>query len=216
MTARKMFGVLVAISSALTLAGCGGGDTGGSGGGVVGPTGDPPSAAFTVSASTALASVTEVAFTASTGGLASYDWDFGDGTTATGQTVRKTYASAGSFPATLRVTDSRGTASNSSSTVVVKPLDALWDDDAQEYGVKMTQEGTSFHGRTVFRVRGLTGATTGSVDNTLHVTYSTSYGAGVSDSFQGRLDPDLDHITGKLTLNIFGLQFPFNMNFVRK
>jgi hypothetical protein len=99
---------------------------------------------------------------------------------------------------------------------VAKSLDALWDDDAQQYGVKMTQTGRSFRGRTVFRTRGLTGATTGSVDSDLRIRYSTDYAPGLSDSFEGRLESNLDRITGKLTLKIFGVSFDFNMNFVRK
>jgi hypothetical protein len=68
----------------------------------------------------------------------------------------------------------------------------------------------------VFRARGVTGATTGSVDHDLRIKYSTDYVPGLSDSFEGRLDSNLDRITGKLTLNVFGVPFGFNMNFVRK
>jgi PKD repeat protein len=180
------------------------------------PPGAAPSASFSVSDSVALASVTEVVFTAATGGLASYEWDFGDGTRATGQTVRKIYERAASYQVSLRVTGSGGASSNSSANLVVKSLDALWDDDAQQYGVSMKQTGRTFRGRTVFRIRDLTGATTGSVDSNLRVAYSTSYFPGVSDSFEGRLADDLDHISGKLTLDIFGVPFKFTMNFVRK
>ena len=100
--------------------------------------------------------------------------------------------------------------------MVVKALDALWDDDVQEYGVKLSQSGRTFKGRTVFRVQNLTGATIGSIDSGLQVSYSTAYFPGVSDSFEGRLDAGLDRMTGKLTLHVFGSTASFNMNFVRK
>ena len=40
--------------------------------------------------------------------ISTYEWNFGDGNTATGQTVSHTYTSAGTFQATLKVTDSAG------------------------------------------------------------------------------------------------------------
>jgi len=46
-----------------------------------------------------------------------YAWDFGDGETATGQTVQHAYASAGEFTATLTVTDGEGL--TGTDTVVV-------------------------------------------------------------------------------------------------
>jgi len=214
---NRMPGRLFAVAlAAVILGACG------DGGSPVAPTGGgsspagQPGAGFDVSPSAALASVTEMTFTASTGGLASYEWDFGDGTQGSGQTVRKNYDKAGSYLVALRVTNAQGASASSSSSFVVKSLDALWDDEAQQYGVKLAQTGRSLGGRTVFRVRNLTGATTGNVDSQMRITYSTDYGPGLSDSFEGRLDPGLDRITGKLTLHIFGTPFGFNMNFVRK
>lgn len=215
MTTGKVIRVSAVALSAAILTACG--DNG-----VTPPPPSPPppstapSASFSASNSVALASVTEITFTASAGGLASYEWDFGDGAKASGQTVLKTYERAGSYQVALKVTDARGASASSSSGLVVKSLDALWDDDAQQYGVKMTQTGRSFRGRTVFRIRDLTGATTGTVDSDLRIRYSTDYGPGVSDSFEGRLDSNLDRITGKLTLHILGVPFGFNMTFVRK
>jgi PKD repeat protein len=216
MTNRKLGRISAAALSAAILGACGGGGSPASpteGGNS--PTGQP-GASFEASESAALASVTEVTFTASSSGMASYEWDFGDGAKASGQTVRKTYERAGSYQVALRVTDARGASASSSSSFVVKSLDGLWDDDAQQYGVKLTQSGQSLRGRTVFRIRSLTGATTGTVDGDMRITYSTDYGPGLSDSFEGRLDAGLDRITGKLTLHIFGVPFGFNMNFVRK
>ena len=69
-----------------------------------GPT--PPVAAATAAPVTGLAPL-PVSFdgSASTGRIVSYAWLFGDGATATGVKVSHTYADAGTFTATLTVTD---------------------------------------------------------------------------------------------------------------
>ncbi|MEN0083467.1 MAG: PKD domain-containing protein [Leifsonia sp.] len=70
----------------------------------------PPVASFTSSVSNL-----NVAFDASAssdpdGTVASYAWDFGDGTTGTGVNPTHTYGSAGAFTVTLTVTDNQGLA----------------------------------------------------------------------------------------------------------
>jgi len=67
-----------------------------------------PRAAFTVDTSRGGIPFT-VSFDAGSAsddvGIASYQWDFGDGKTGSGETVSHTYTGAGSFTATLSVTD---------------------------------------------------------------------------------------------------------------
>jgi hypothetical protein len=55
----------------------------------------------------------------SDGTIVSYAWDFGDGTTGSGQTVSHTYAGAGSQPVTLTVTDDSN--ATGSTTVTADP-----------------------------------------------------------------------------------------------
>ena len=51
--------------------------------------------------------------------IVSYDWDFGDGETATGISPNHTFTNPGTFTATLSVTDAFGAISQSTQTVVV-------------------------------------------------------------------------------------------------
>lgn len=56
------------------------------------------------------------------GTIASYAWDFGDGTTGSGMSASKTYSAAGTYTATLTVSDNRGgTASATRSITVSAP-----------------------------------------------------------------------------------------------
>jgi PKD repeat protein len=53
--------------------------------------------------------------------ITSYQWDFGDGTTGTGQAVKHAYKRAGGYQVTLNVTDSKGMTASTSVTLVVQP-----------------------------------------------------------------------------------------------
>lgn len=51
----------------------------------------------------------------------SYAWNFGDGTTGSGVTFSKTYTTAGTFTATLTITDSAGRSATTSKQITVLP-----------------------------------------------------------------------------------------------
>ena len=81
----------------------------------------PPTAAFTVTTSELTASVDGTGSADPDGPVASYAWDFGDGTTATGATATHTYAAAGTFTITLLVTDGHGATGQTTHDVSVAP-----------------------------------------------------------------------------------------------
>lgn len=58
------------------------------------------------------------------GSVAKWQWDFGDGTTATGKTTAHTYAKKGSYTVKLTVTDNGGATSSTTKTVRVGPNQA--------------------------------------------------------------------------------------------
>ena len=82
----------------------------------------PPTASFTATPTSGSAPLI-VSFDAgaSTGSAPlSYAWNFGDTTTSSGSaTVQKTYNTAGTYTARLRVTDSAGVSSTASRTITV-------------------------------------------------------------------------------------------------
>jgi len=84
-----------------------------------------PVAGFTISAQTGQAPLTVnfsgVRSTDEDGVIILYEWDFGDGTSGTGETVSHTYDTAGTYVVLLRVTDDDGDASTAQKTIYVLP-----------------------------------------------------------------------------------------------
>lgn len=77
-----------------------------------------PTASFTVAGADQTRTFDGTASTAPSGRtIASYAWDFGDGTTKSGSTAEHTYAKPGTYSVTLTVTDSAGLASATTKAV---------------------------------------------------------------------------------------------------
>ena len=113
-------------ASLVALAACGGGGGGGGGG----SSNHAPSASFVASPSTGSAPLT-VAFDASASSdsdtgdsIATFAWTFGDGGSGSGANVSHVYSTAGSFTATLTVTDTHGATGRATRTISVNPNQA--------------------------------------------------------------------------------------------
>ncbi|MFO7764292.1 MAG: S8 family serine peptidase, partial [Wenzhouxiangellaceae bacterium] len=101
-------GLVQAADAVAFLGGDGGGDTNAE-----------PTASFTFSCTDLSCNFDGSASSDSDGTIASYAWDFGDGTTATGATASHTYDGDGSYTVTLTVTDDAGATGSDSSVVTV-------------------------------------------------------------------------------------------------
>lgn len=93
--------------------------SGGDGGGGGTPPNETPVAKFSSTVSGLVAAVDGSGSSDADGSLAAYTWDFGDGGTASGATASHTYAAAGTYPVTLKVTDNNGATGTTSSPVTV-------------------------------------------------------------------------------------------------
>ena len=84
-----------------------------------------PTASFTATPTTGIAplqlSLDASASSDPEGPIASYDWDFGDGNTASGQTNSHTYLTDGQYTITLTVTDQDGLSGTSNQIITVDP-----------------------------------------------------------------------------------------------
>ncbi|WP_295817683.1 PKD domain-containing protein [uncultured Microbacterium sp.] len=79
----------------------------------------PPVAAFVTGVTDLRVAVDATGSTDPDGSIASYTWDFGDGTSATGATAVHDYAAAGSYTISLTVADDHGATSAQTAPVTV-------------------------------------------------------------------------------------------------
>jgi PKD repeat protein len=81
-----------------------------------------PTARFASSSTGLAATVDATSSKDADGTIATYAWTFGDGSTGTGATATRTYAAAGTYLATLTVTDNKGATSTATRMVSVAPV----------------------------------------------------------------------------------------------
>ncbi len=122
----------------------------GGGGGTVN---QPPIASYMFSCNDLSCSFSGAGSTDPDGSIVSYAWSFGDGTTASGVEVNKTYASGGTRTVTLTVTDNGGATASISQAITVT---------APSTGIALTVSTSKSRGNTTANLA-WTGAT-GSVD----------------------------------------------------
>jgi PKD repeat protein len=113
------------------------------------------------------------------GTIASYAWNFGDGTTGTGAQVTKTFSTPGTYNVTLTVTDNRGGKGTATTTIVATSNPAT---TLRVQSIVLSRATTS-RGKTVsalVRVTNLNGA------NVSSVTVNGRWSGLVSGTTSGR------------------------------
>ncbi|MTD12744.1 PKD domain-containing protein [Nakamurella sp. YIM 132087] len=83
------------------------------------PANQAPTASFTAQAMELTGNFDATASSDPDGTIASYAWNFGDGTSGTGKTVSHPYAAAGTYQVTLTVTDNKGATGTSTQPLQV-------------------------------------------------------------------------------------------------
>lgn len=145
----------------------------------------PPVASFTATPTSGtapvLASFDASLSTDSDGSIVSYAWNFGDGSTASSVTASHSYGSAGTFIATLTVTDDQGLTGTASTSVTVNSaLQVIY-----VRGITVSSSGNSRNGYQC------TAAVT--IQNSANATVS---GATVSGNWSGTVVGSTSAVTG--------------------
>ncbi len=114
----------------------------------------PPQPAIQASAASVVAGDTinlDASGTAAGSPIASYDWDFGDGNTGSGQLASHAYSTAGTYQVTLTVTDQNGLSGSTTTSIDVQappsvpnvpPVAAIAGPPTAEVGGTITFDGT--------------------------------------------------------------------------
>ena len=121
-----------------------------------------------------------------------YYWDFGDGTTGTGEAITHVYATAGDFFATLTVAGSDSGSAQTTMNIPVRSLTAKWSGDLGR--VSIVQDGLDLRG--TYQDDARQGVVEGRVSETGTVTFTVT-GPGLAPvSFTGKAGPDVVTLVG--------------------
>jgi PKD repeat protein len=145
-------------------------------------------------------SVTLVSLLASdpTGNPLTFAWDFGDGTTGTGEATTHVYANEGDFFPKVTVTNGEGSFWGTATTALaVKSLTARWsgDMDAVHGRVSITQDGLDLTG-TYQDDAHTSGSVAGTISATGEVTFTVTRAGIAPFTFTGTAGPDVETLVG--------------------
>ena len=173
------------------------------------PVNQPPTAVASADVTSGEAPLS-VSFTGSgssdsDGSIASYAWDFGDGNSATGATAFNTYTAAGTYVATLTVTDNEGATATDTVTInVTEPGAGCSSNCARVSSISLAVRGNGMMAGTVTVVDETGTALVGAVVNvTWTLPNGTTSSATATVSSRGTARFNLgDNGPGTYTLTV--------------
>ncbi len=144
-----------------------------------------------------------------------YNWEFGDGATATGVTATHKYATAGTFSATLNVSDGKHTVSARGSVGIVS-LTGTWRGNNAPYTVTITHAGSVVTVVWDDVSGGLSRRWTGSGSVTAPRNMSVVLTPALNASSPLSLSATLDSTGNVLTGAVTGFSIPFTLDVRRQ
>ena len=165
-----------------------------------------PPAAGTIAVTpgfTGIVSATEYTFTVNgasdpDGNALTYNWNFGDGTNGTGQTVKHVFAAPSQFTVTAVVSDAQAQSPAPAVSVTVKSLTGIWQN--QQGAITRTwniqQSGTALNGSYTSNSCGTPGTLTGTASNPRNVHITAAINCYPSFDFDGVADDAVNNLTG--------------------
>ncbi|MBN1446922.1 MAG: PKD domain-containing protein, partial [Bacteroidetes bacterium] len=134
------------------------------------------------------------------GGIMSYDWDFGDGNTGSGATISHTYQLAGTYTATLTVTDAAHATDDASTPITVSSTGGADIFVDQQSIARVTLPGNRTAAQSTMIIRNNVGVVQGAV------VYA-SYTGPTSGTVSGTTD-----VSGSVMLETAGSKRDLNLD----
>jgi PKD repeat protein len=158
-------------------------------------------------------SATVLTFTATgsdpQGATLTFTWQFGDGQTASGQSVTHVFEAAGSYNVLLTIRSAAGSSGTANGAVVARTITGSWIDNDPRFVLELTQTGPNFVGRVLVNGLHVSNIVNGTVLNPRAVTFRREWtGRGTFGVYTGDYVGSVDAALNRILANsIPGVDF---------